>query len=597
MKRIKEIMVKYQNILIGVIALLCMYGLTLNSSIEVAFHDSFDVNFILAIALWVMLYQLIKSQYHATNDKRLKICSGVLAFLFALFAVVGKSLDLEYNFYHLLTTKVALIKTLLQFFSFWIVIYCVVMNLFLYWNKAKEFRKEDNKKITKIKSGWLFLLCFLLFFLAWLPYFLQHYPGILSPDSISQVAQSVGKFSFSNHHPITHTLVISMCLKIGLVFGSYQAGIACYSILQMMMMALVFAYSIYYMCERNFSKRLIILAILFYAFYPINAIYSITMWKDIPFSLSLLLLTINLVELYDKKEMFWKSIKNVTFLIFSMLIVMVFKNNGVYIVLLTIPFFLIFERKSWKKVLLTCTAVVGIYFIYKGFIFRVLNVKPTESVEALAIPLQQIARIERDNFYSLTEEEQNAIKKYIISPRDMAQDYSPIISDPVKEQLDVESYQKDKIGFLALCIKLAIKHPKTTLLAFLYQNYGYWYPEIDYWKYATGIATNAEIASELKIKTTPITHSKTVDLLTATISYQKVPLLSLLFSIGFAFWIIIGCVGYTIYQKNYRLLLMFVPILLLWLTCIASPVFGEYRYAYGLFICIPLLVGKTMKPN
>lgn len=49
--------------------------------------------------------------------------------------------------------------------------------------------------------------------------------------------------------------------------------------------------------------------------------------------------------------------------------------------------------------------------------------------------------------------------------------------------------------------------------------------------------------------------------------------------------------GYNVYKKEYKKCLIYLPILFLWLTCLASPVFCEFRYIYSLFTCIPILIG------
>lgn len=34
---------------------------------------------------------------------------------------------------------------------------------------------------------------------------------------------------------------------------------------------------------------------------------------------------------------------------------------------------------------------------------------------------------------------------------------------------------------------------------------------------------------------------------------------------------------------------MFIPVIGVWLTSLASPVFGEMRYVLSLFMCLPIL--------
>ena len=39
---------------------------------------------------------------------------------------------------------------------------------------------------------------------------------------------------------------------------------------------------------------------------------------------------------------------------------------------------------------------------------------------------------------------------------------------------------------------------------------------------------------------------------------------------------------------------MFVVLFALWLTTLASPVYCEYRYIYGLIICVPLYLALAV---
>ena len=48
------------------------------------------------------------------------------------------------------------------------------------------------------------------------------------------------------------------------------------------------------------------------------------------------------------------------------------------------------------------------------------------------------------------------------------------------------------------------------------------------------------------------------------------------------------------YKKEYKYILLYLPIFVLWLTCIASPVFCEYRYAYPIFTSILLYISLNV---
>ncbi len=101
------------------------------------------------------------------------------------------------------------------------------------------------------------------------------------------------------------------------------------------------------------------------------------------------------------------------------------------------------------------------------------------------------------------------------------------------------------------------------------------------------------IPKKVGIKESPIINSKIIDKLMNDEFINKIPIINLLFSIGFVFWIILTCLTYLIYKKKYNLIILFCPVLFVWLTSIASPVFGEFRYVYSMFVTLPILIASV----
>ena len=62
------------------------------------------------------------------------------------------------------------------------------------------------------------LLCYFGLLFCWLFWFLYQFPGVLTPDSISQFSQATGLIPFSNHHPILHTLFVLPVLPYRIFF-------------------------------------------------------------------------------------------------------------------------------------------------------------------------------------------------------------------------------------------------------------------------------------------------------------------------------------------------------------------------------------------
>ena len=70
-------------------------------------------------------------------------------------------------------------------------------------------------------------------------------------------------------------------------------------------------------------------------------------------------------------------------------------------------------------------------------------------------------------------------------------------------------------------------------------------------------------------------------------------LVSLLFNIGFYVTITFLTLLYNIKNKNN--IWYYIPVIILWVSILFSPVFAEFRYLYPVFLLIPVFIGLTMK--
>lgn len=56
------------------------------------------------------------------------------------------------------------------------------------------------------------------------------------------------------------------------------------------------------------------------------------------------------------------------------------------------------------------------------------------------------------------------------------------------------------------------------------------------------------------------------------------------------FWLLLIAIALWIVKRRGRLVSALFPILALWLTTLASPVYCEYRYLYGLALTAPVFL-------
>ena len=559
-----------KSIIIVLISIFITLFLNMNTLIGVPFLERFNGNSVLYLIEAVIIAILLNKIYGEKN-KRLIIVSCIVGFVLATAEIIGISLE-EYS--KLSIPKVAIFK----WFAYFSLFTSIIIWLYRFIDSYKS-----NENIGKIRSlidnKKSILVIALIILVFWMPYFIKFYPGILSPDSISQMNQVAEIQELGNHHPVFHTILISLFVKIGTLFGDYNTGVAVYSIFQMITMSLIFSFTVYYLNKKKLPILIIILAFLFFTIYPIMGIYSVTMWKDILFGGVMLLYTICITELVVNKNKLMSSKILMIFFSIIVLLIMLLRNNGIYIIILSLPFLLLLNKDIWKKLIVVFVIPVVCYLLITGPLFNILDVKKGSIGEALSIPIQQLTRVAKLERDTLTDEEYDLINKYIKLDN---VDYNPRLSDPAKNNFDNVLFNENKMEFISLWAKLFLKYPIQYVESFLCNSYGYWYPETIYWIYSTGVQRNS-----LGIESKGLTDLPTMEILAQN---RTIPIHTLLYSIGFMVWLVFISLMYMIYKKKYRYLSIFIGIIGLWITILASPVYCEYRYMFGLVTSLPILL-------
>ena len=433
----------------------------------------------------------------------------------------------------------------------------------------------------------MFIICFLIIILCWVPYFLSFYPGALSPDSISELTTVINNFAnASDHHPIIHMLFISIPYKI--VFGitnNITIGVAAVTLTQMIVMALIFSSLIVFLHNRKVNDKILFVILVYYAILPMHGYYSIVMWKDVIFSGLLLLLTMELVKIIEKQKNNKLNFKQlISFIIVSIFCVF-FRNNAIYMYFLLAIATFIFFRKYYKIFIPAFVIVFGVYYIVKGPVFETLNITKSSSSEYIGMPLQQIGRMAYKNV-NFTKKEKETLNK-LMPLKEMKKAYDPIISDGIKFNSYYNSnvFDANKVEYLKLWLGLIKKYPSIALEAYSISTLGYWYPGVSYGSVCYGIIEN-----DYGLKNDPKLGNQ-VQYFLFDIEKRGVPILNIEWSIGLCFWLILIFAILATKKLGKKALYIYVPVFGIWLTMMAaSPVYAEFRYVYGAFTCLPLLM-------
>lgn len=506
----------------------------------------------------------------------------LLAFLFSLFTVLGQR-DLSSNV--LLAASAA----------GWYLVYRILWELLRALFSRISLYNPSSASESALTSARVFAGSLCICFVLWLPYFLTYYPGILSDDSFDQLKQVLGLLPYSNHHPWLHTLLIGLLYRIGTAIGGNpNAGVAFFIIIQMLVMSAIYAYLITTLHRHHVRKFFLLLSLLFYALFPLQALYSITMWKDILFSGVFLLMSTLLWQLGTEKP---TKLRYISYVLTGILLCL-FRSNGFYTYLFCLPFFVWLFNRIRKPLLLASCLTLAAVWLFKGPVMSVCHVSEPDAVESLSIPLQQISGTIASQGLSCLTEEESALLGQAIDLNRIAEEYYSHISDPIKNLIrysgDQDFLLHHKLDFLQLYLRLGLRYPKEYLLAYINQTYGYWYPDVSYWVFIAELPDNALALCQ----SSRLPEGVTLFIGKFCSAYEAIPIYRLFWRIGTYIWIMLICFAAVIHKKSRALIPAFLPSIGLWLSLlVATPVYAEFRYAYPIVVTAPLLIALAGTPT
>ena len=344
-------------------------------------------------------------------------------------------------------------------------------------NSQKVFLKS-------VVSCYRVLALTLIIFIAWIPYLITYWPGFIFPDSTSSIGQALGFYGYTNHHPLAYTLLLQFWLNFASTVGiGNTIGIGLSSIAQMIVMAAVFAYMIDWMIVRfNLGRIWYPVLLAPYALTAYVATYGIALWKDPLFSAAIIVQTICIAD-YVWSEGDFISHCSLWYpaFILSGIILVLFRNNGFFVFAVSVAAIAIlgihWRKESlmkWSSVIhliFSALIVMAVFVVVTGPVFSYLNVAPTEKVESVGVPLNQMARVA-----ALNGDMSESDKKYMNELFPIAEykhAYRPCCTDLLKWD---RRFKGDvlKKGLWKHWASMLIRNPRVYFEAWELQTFGFW---------------------------------------------------------------------------------------------------------------------------
>lgn len=583
------------------------------------FDYSIDKDIFKSFLLFALLSMFFKKSFFRDDIEKQgkKIFKVILSALFSFFMVFGYSFMKINSWDMIFVNTFQLFKAIIVFMGYYILFRAIINYLFdiiISKIEIKEIKESTSKVYNLIFVKHSFIIPLVIILICWLPYLIAYYPGILGADQSNQVKQFLGydipewsasnstkliddNVKITNHHPVLHTIGIGLCAKLGLTIGNVDFGIFLFTLTQYILLAVALANIINFMKKLKVPVGLKIFSLILFALSPTIAVCSVQVNKDVIFVSLMIIYVIRIYELIKNRNDKKLKIKNCIGIIILGLLVCLFRNNGIYAIILSLPFVAIIDKLNRKQILISTVTAFVIYQLIISIILPLLFKIPNSGIrEMLSLPFQQTARYVKEYEDDVTEKEKQIIDK-ILDYDTLAERYDPLLSDPVKRDYNKDATTEDLVNYFKVWFAQFFKHPTTYIQATMNNVYGYFYPETELRQYNYYMVNSIEDINEIEnFDYGYIDEFQDERHFIKGIAsiITKLPGISWTMNIALNVWLIMIVFIYLLYSKKYRYIIYLLPFISIILVCILSPVNAAYRYSIPFIFGMPLTIAIFM---
>jgi len=245
--------------------------------------------------------------------------------------------------------------------------YVIGASLFIpaFWLSTRKLEYTIPKQSGKYDWFWFALPSLII----WLFYLLSFWPGSLSPDSLDQWEEVIGiKAHFRDWNPAFHTMTIWLITRIKLSPASV-------AIVQILALGSTVGWALSIFQRYGFSKPVLWFTSLLFALLPVNGFMVITLWKDILYSIVLLILAMYVFQIVMENGLWLIKRKNLLFLGGVLALVSLYRHNGIIPAALTGLLLLCCYLKYWKGIIFASMLALLIHIGVRGPLYNALEVE------------------------------------------------------------------------------------------------------------------------------------------------------------------------------------------------------------------------------
>ena len=373
--------------------------------------------------------------------------------------------------------------------------------------------------------------------------------------------------------------------------------------------AALFAHILYRFARHSLHPVALGLLTAYYALFPVIHLLITCTTRDVLFSVLLTWLIELFFEFSRDREAFSARRRNLLLLSAVLVFTLLARNNNsgplaaILLIIVCIIIGAMLGRKHWKHALaFLATSLTLFYAVSAGL---VAICQPYNSRSSLNASMSLIAQplVRAYTFYGDTwpEEDVETFESFFTIE---SLEYVPQNADPAKGNLQL--YYRNIRQFIPFWFKIGLRHPACYLDGMFANTMEMWFPDsvvngytvrdpspyydksyFHFGRYAE------EIGSRLNLLPGVFAFYEWIGL---KLSFEKIPVVSMLFSIGFQFWLLLFCLFYALARKR-RSPLLPIAALLIYVLCSAFTPLVLLRYYGALFLAMPIIVGSMLCPE
>ena len=522
--------------------------------------------------LFSLLFCLLTILYYPFASGQKKVCrqSVVLGLVYAVLFTVGLCQQCSENedFFIPGTGSIFRVGQL----AAWALFFACVLEVLNEKLDGLECPRQERKP-----SGRSFFITASALLLLWLPFVVMDYPGAVCYDTVKQFGQFWGMIPRSNNNPFFDTVVYGVLYGIGsFLGGSDNSGIGFIVICQLFLYAASFAYAIETICNVTNFRTPRWLLVTLYGFVPIFGGAVRVVLKDslhLPFVMLYCTVLVRILYLPVTKK------TRMAFCLTFVLAALTRKAALSYVLVGALALCLLAKKQDKRKLFLYAVFSVLLVLGAENVLYPLFGVAAAPSSELAAFPIQSVSYITKRQIDYIPPELLQRIDA-VLGIDNILGIYNPNYADNMKY-----FFNGDVKEILSVWFALAKRFPGEFIYSVITSSWKYFSVlstgSTEYWY---GIDHISELGKHVEF-VIPIRYIK---------SYVQCwlfsPSLSRFIGPGPYSWMLLFSAGRAWRNKSKKIFVLIVPMAILMIGLIFTPINGECRYAYPLFGMAPIIL-------